>query len=100
MLTFKDGSYDKWVVDRINDVAPVVGQIKTVRTQSPADHGKWMLCDNRVMEQAVYPELFDQIGLYYNTPAEDDQADFRLPFDHADAGDHYHNFIYVGEAVV
>ena len=73
-----------------------VGDIKTVRDQAAADHGRWKLCDSRVLLQAEFPELFSALGIYYNTGVIgiNDSTEFALPFDNANAIDHFHDFIY------
>lgn len=93
---FKIGSFFYWLVESINSLFPIVGTIKTVRIQSPADHGAWVLCDNRKLDQAEYPDLYAVLGDYYNSTAGAGVDEFGIPFDNANSMDHYHDFIYTG----
>jgi len=104
MTKFKPGSFYDEVENAPAGATPRIGEIKTVRdsriVDETADHGGWILCNNRVLLQAEYPEGFLALGIYYNPgTSADDMTEFALPFDHLDAGDHYHNFIYLGTPV-
>lgn len=90
-------------------LAPMVGTIKTVRTQSPADHGNWHVCpapdgEPRVYSKAEYPDFFDTIGTAMNAAITDPGFNPTTHF----AGlvtqlgyteDDYWDFVYVGEQV-
>lgn len=109
-INFLEGSYHHELNNQLGDSHPVVGQIKTIRTQNPQDHGNWHLCPDpstsepRVYSKVEYPELFLAIGARMNASVTDPlfnpSTHFAGPVTQLGyTGDDYWDFIYVGKKV-
>lgn len=90
-----------------NNGTPIAGQIKTVRTQNPQDHGRWHVCPDpsnapRKYKQAEYPELFAAMGTRMNAGVTgiDNLTEFGGPVTQlGDTYDDYWDFVFVGSHV-